>query len=96
MSDALHRYEACLLLAHPASNHTYTWNCSTPRCLQEAREKERAETDRLREAASLNAADFQAQLQLALTLHSLDHQSPDGGQRVPEAVQAYRCCLGHC
>jgi hypothetical protein len=30
------------------------------------------------------------QLQLATTLHKLNHLNPDGGRRIPEAVKAYR------
>lgn len=36
------------------------------------------------------ASDFDAWLELAGTLHQLDHTAPNGGKRVPEAAEAYR------
>jgi hypothetical protein len=30
-------------------------------------------------------------IQLAVALHELNHQAPDGGSRVPEAEDEYRC-----
>jgi hypothetical protein len=49
-----------------------------------------------KEAAQLRAdverqpGNAMLQLQLATTLHKLNHLNPDGGRRIPEAAKAYR------
>lgn len=37
-----------------------------------------------------SSGDFDDWLELAATLHQLDHAAPNGGKRVPEAAEAYR------
>lgn len=44
----------------------------------------------LRHAAQQQPHNPLPHVQLALALHELNHQRPDGGSRVPEAEQAYR------
>jgi hypothetical protein len=44
----------------------------------------------LRRTLDSHPADFNAALELATTLHQLDHAAPNGGKRVPEAAAAYR------
>ena len=46
--------------------------------------------DRLRQDGMRSPDSPEAHIQLATTLHTLDHQSPNGGKRVPEAEAAYR------
>ncbi|KAK9786997.1 hypothetical protein WJX73_008830 [Symbiochloris irregularis] len=63
-----------------------------PACRAQAlgiREQQYQELDRLREAAKRHP-DYQHHLELAMHLHSLDQQYPDGGTRIAEAEQAYR------
>lgn len=53
--------------------------------------------EQLRHAAKQQPNSPLAHIQLALALHELNHQFPDGGSRVPEAEQEYRlvgdvCC----
>jgi cytochrome c-type biogenesis protein CcmH/NrfG len=56
--------------------------------LEQEASKLRIEVERQPENAMLH-------LQLATTLHKLNHLNPDGGRRIPEAAKAYRCGL-HC
>ncbi|KAI3431774.1 hypothetical protein D9Q98_010530 [Chlorella vulgaris] len=44
----------------------------------------------LRRTLDSHPANFNAALELATTLHQLDHAAPNGGKRVPEAAAAYR------
>ncbi|PRW33326.1 serine threonine- kinase receptor R831 [Chlorella sorokiniana] len=44
----------------------------------------------LRAALAAHPSSFEAALELASTLHQLDHSAPNGGKRVPEAAAAYR------
>lgn len=52
-----------------------------------------ANTQQLREAARQQPHNPLAHVQLALALHELNHQVPDGGSRVPEAEREYRSGL---
>eukprot|EP00879_Flechtneria_rotunda_P025263 GHRR01026836.1.p1 GENE.GHRR01026836.1~~GHRR01026836.1.p1 ORF type:complete len:269 (+),score=92.12 GHRR01026836.1:238-1044(+) len=52
-----------------------------------------AEAVQLRKQAKQQPGNAMVQLQLATTLHKLNHLNPDGGRRIPEAEQAYRSAL---
>jgi hypothetical protein len=52
------------------------------------------EASKLRVDVERQPGNAMLQLQLATTLHKLNHLNPDGGRRIPEAAKAYRC--GHC
>ncbi|KAI7842753.1 hypothetical protein COHA_003502, partial [Chlorella ohadii] len=49
-----------------------------------------ARAGQLRSAVAAHPSSFEAALELASTLHQLDHSAPNGGKRVPEAAAAYR------
>ena len=49
-----------------------------------------ARAAQLRAALAAHPSSFEASLELASTLHQLDHSAPNGGKRVPEAAAAYR------
>lgn len=49
-----------------------------------------ARAGQLRAALAAQPSSFEAALELASTLHQLDHSAPNGGKRVPEAAAAYR------
>lgn len=48
------------------------------------------EAAKLRADVERQPGNAMLQLQLATTLHKLNHLSPDGGRRIPEAAKAYR------
>jgi hypothetical protein len=50
----------------------------------------------LRHAAKHQPNNPLPHVQLALALHELNHQRPDGGRRVPEAEQEYRLVYHAC
>lgn len=51
------------------------------------------EVVQLRSMIEREPSSAMLQLQLATVLHKLNHLSPDGGLRIPEAVNAYRSAV---
>lgn len=66
-----------------------TWH--SPAAASTETQKLEQEVVRLRGLIAKGPGNSLVHLELATTLHKLNHLKPDGGRRIPEAESAYRC-----